>query len=136
MMIHDHYAFDARGNILTVPEQPWSQADATKYVQEIAQHPAFSLAYKLHAKERLAERNLITSDVLHVLKHGFVYKDAVAARAGGHFKYEIEGSSPNSGSRSIRLVAIPDYALIKIKLITVMWVDETSTRAGTIMEDT
>ncbi|HCP81791.1 MAG TPA: hypothetical protein DIT67_09440 [Octadecabacter sp.] len=120
---------------MTVPDQPWSPSDATNYIREIARHPTFSLAYKLHAKERMAERNLITSDILYVLKNGSVYQDASCARAAGHFKYEIECSTPNSGGRSIRLVAIPDYALKKIKLITDMWVDETDTRSGTILED-
>ena len=35
-----------------------------------------SLTYTLHAKEQMAERDLIIGDINYVLKHGFVHTDA------------------------------------------------------------
>jgi len=58
--------------------------------------------------KRLAERGIFVSDVLYVLKHGFVYLDGVPALQQGRFKYEIESRTPNSGGRKVRLVVIPD----------------------------
>jgi hypothetical protein len=76
-----------------------------------------------HAREQMRERDLIVSDVLHVLKHGFVYEDAVPATQKGHFKYKIETTSP-VGSRVVRIVAIPWVNPPEIKIVTVMWRDE------------
>lgn len=122
---------------MNVKDEPWSPADATDYIREIAKNPAFSIAYKLHAKERMAERSIISSDVLHVLKRGFVYDEPVAAeKSAGYFKYVIESKTPSSEGRRVRLVVIPNAATMKIKMVTVMWVDEAQTRAGTITEET
>ena len=78
------------------------------------------LTYKLHARERLAERGLIQSDVLYALKNGFVYREAVAATREGYHRYLIESSTPNSGGRNVGVVTIPDQRGRLLKLITVM----------------
>ena len=101
----------------------------------MGRHPALSLAYKLHAKERLAERSIIISDVLYLLKHGFVYQDPVPAKTNGYFKYEIGCRTPNSGDRKICLIVIPNYNTMSIKIVTVMWEDEKQTRIGSILEE-
>lgn len=119
-------------DLTNAPKEPWNATDATRILNQLSKDPRLNLAYKLHAQERLQERNIIMSDVLRVLKTGFVLKQPVEATQAGRFKYEIEGKSPNSDGRSIRLIAIPCVQSITIKLVTVMWVDETSTRAGTI----
>lgn len=93
-----------------------------------------SLSYKLHAKERLAERGLIVSDVLHVLKHGFVHGKARPATRAGFYRYRMEHMSPNSGGRSLGVVVIPQKRGCALKIVTVMWIDETSTKAGNIGE--
>lgn len=113
--------------------EPWNPTAATKCIREVGKHPALSLAYKLHAKERMAERSIIISDVLYLLRNGFVYKDAASAKTNGYFKYEIECQTPNSANRSIRLVVIPNYNTMSIKIVTVMWVDEEETCAGSIL---
>lgn len=116
-------------------DEPWNATDATNRLREMGNHPALSLAYKLHAKERIAERGIIVSDVLHILKHGFVYQDPVPAKTNGYFKYEIGCLTPNSGNRRICLIVIPSYATMTIKLVTVMWEDERQTRTGSILEE-
>ncbi|MCF6304476.1 MAG: DUF4258 domain-containing protein [Rhodobacteraceae bacterium] len=83
----------------------------------------------------MGERDIIMGDVLYVLKNGFIYVEPIPATTNGYFRYAIESISPNSGGRKIRLIVIPDYKNCGIKLITVMWVDETQTRAGTITEE-
>lgn len=118
---------------LIIPEEPWEPADATNCIKDIAKDPHFSIAYKLHAKDRMSERNLIISDILYALRNGFVYATGrPCEKTNGYYKYMIESTTPNSGGRNIRLVCIPNAALKKIKLVTVMWVDEKDTAAGTI----
>ena len=115
--------------------EPWRPADATERLREMAQSPALSLAYKIHARQREAERGITNSDVLFVLRTGFVTDDAVPASQSGRFKYEITGRSPNSNGRDIRLIVIPTHETCTIKLVTLMWEDEKQTRAGTLMEN-
>lgn len=115
--------------------EPWRPTDATYALREIGGHPALSLAYKVHATQRLAERGITTSDVLYLLRNGFVYDAAVPATTAGYFRYEIRGRTPNSGSREICAVVIPNANTMKIKVVTVFWVDEKEARDGTLPKE-
>jgi hypothetical protein len=108
-----------------MPERPgrWSPADATTRIDECARSPKLSLALTAHAKERMVERDLIVSDVLYLLRTGFVYEEGEAASREGFFKYRVEGTTPNSGGRTVAAVVIPDGGR-SLKLVTVMWRDE------------
>jgi hypothetical protein len=81
----------------------------------------------------MAERNIIVSDVLYVLKLGFVLMQPGAAPTPGVYRYAIDNRTPNSDSRDIRVVAIPDETKFTVKAVTVMWADELATRAGSII---
>ncbi len=123
------------GTVREYINEPWSPAEATDFIREMAAHIEMSLAFKRHAKEQMDARSIVMGDILYVLKNGFVYDDPLMAKLSGYFRYATECVSPNSGSRKIRLIVIPDYKNCTIKLITVMWVDEQETRAGTITEE-
>ena len=112
---------------------PWSPKDATERIRFIGTHSGLSLTYRLHARDRLSERGLIVSDILYALKNGFVYKEPVAATRPGYHRYLVESSTPNSNGRDIGVVVIPDQKVLELKVVTVMWVDEFETRAGTII---
>lgn len=112
---------------------PWTQQQATEEIRAIARSPRLALSYKLHARERLTERGIIMSDVLYVLKNGFVHTDAVPAGLPDHDCYRMESRSPNSGTRILGVVVIPDKRGWLLKIVTVMWIDEKERRAGTIM---
>ena len=71
----------------------------------------------------MAQRGITMGDVLYVLKHGFVYEDAVPAKQTRSFKYQMEGKTPNSGNRSVRIVVIPQPTPAVV-VVTIMWVDE------------
>jgi len=101
----------------------WKPADATKHINACARRDDFTISLTLHAREQMAERALIVGDVTHVLKNGFVYDDPEKATREGYFKYHIEGVTPNSGGRTIRLVVIPS-GRHAIKIVTVMWRDD------------
>jgi DNA-binding transcriptional MocR family regulator len=113
----------------------WSAAEATDRIRALARDHRLSLAYKIHAMQRLAERGLVTGDVLFVLKHGFVYGEPVAATRPDFYRYQMESRTPNSDARVVRVVVIPDAKNLICKIVTVMWSDETATRAGTILND-
>ena len=104
--------------------QPWSPADATDAIRALAARDELQLTWTLHIKERLVERDLIIGDVRFLLRHGFVYAEPEPSSRNGLYKYAVEGTSPNSGNRSLRLIVIPDETRCWIKLITLMWVDE------------
>ena len=63
-------------------------------------------------------------DVLHVLRHGFVYEEGEQSTRKGLFKYKMEGTAPNSNNRRIRAVVIPSPQACEAKIVSVMWVDE------------
>jgi hypothetical protein len=71
----------------------------------------------------MAARDLLMGDVLHVLKHGFVYDEAERATQIGLFKYKIESATPNCFGRTVRVVVIPSMSS-EVKIVTVMWKDE------------
>lgn len=112
---------------MSSPSQPWKHSDATLIIRAIASNPLCTFSYTKHVKERLVERGLIMSDLLFVLKNGFVYEAPLQSDEStikGHFKYKIECQTPNSGSRTLRAVVIPDEKSCQIKSITIMWRDE------------
>ena len=113
----------------------WTPTEATNGIRRFAGEKTLALTYKLHARERMAERGLIVGDVLYVLKNGFVHEEAAPATRVGYYKYCIESRTPNSGGRQVRLVVIPDERGPLIKIVTIMWVDEDATRAGSILGD-
>lgn len=116
-------------------QEPWLPADATTIIRTMALNRNLGLFLKVHAKGQMSDRGIIMSDVLYILKNGFVYEDPRPATQNGFFRYAIESKSPNSESRSIRLIIIPEESACNFKLVTVMWVDEQSTKTGTIIEE-
>ena len=114
-------------------DSDWSGKEATDEIRKIARSKHLSVSYKTHARERLAERNLIMSDILYVLKNGFVYENPAPSTRQGYNKYQMESRSPNSGSRAVRVIVIPDKKSCSLKIISVMWVDEKESRSGTII---
>jgi hypothetical protein len=111
----------------------WTPAEVTKGIQKIAFSRNLSLTYALHAKERMLERSIIISDVLYILKNGFVHNDCVPSTRAGLNRYAIESKSPNSSNRAIRIVVIPHSKSCHLKIVTVMWVDEKETVGGSII---
>ncbi|MCJ8509519.1 DUF4258 domain-containing protein [Rhizobium lemnae] len=122
----------AKGEPLT-HTSPWTTQEATDNIRRIARSPLLTISYKLHAKDRLAERNLLMSDVLYALKNGFVYEKAVPATRSGYYRYRVECRTPNSGSRAIGVVVIPENSGYYLKIVTVMWIDEFERIAGSII---
>jgi hypothetical protein len=104
-------------------EEPWTPAQATERIRHIASGP-LDLSYKSHALEQLEERELIASDLIYLLKNGFVYQEAEAATRKPYWKYQMQCKTPNSKNREVRAVIIPDWKRKGIKLVTVMWADE------------
>jgi hypothetical protein len=102
--------------------QPWNPADATRAINACAKSDELTLHFQVHARERLEERGLTTVDVLHVLKYGFVHDDAVQSDHG-HWKYAVDAKTPNSDGRTVRVIVV--VGKMDIKLISVMWRDET-----------
>lgn len=101
----------------------WSPADASRQLNAMARDANLNLSLTLHAKERMNERGLIMADVLHVIKTGFVYEEPEATTRTDLWKYRIEGLSPNSAGRHVRVVVIPGPGP-SFKIVTVMWKDE------------
>lgn len=106
-------------------EQPWRPADATRRINEIGRSKSLTLALSKHAREQMAARGLIVGDVLDLLKNGFVYAEPEPATRPGFYKYALEGRTPNSAQRKLRAIIVPDANSCSVKLVTLMWVDES-----------
>lgn len=102
---------------------PWTPAQATHFIREIAKSTKLAISYTKHAKERMAERGLIVSDALYVLKNGFVHDEPLPSTREGYCKYAIESRCPNS-TRAVRIIVIPDSKSSYLKIITIMWANE------------
>lgn len=105
------------------PPQPWSPAQATEQIWKIAKGN-LDLIMTKHASDQLAARRLITGDVMYVLKNGYVYENPEPSTREGLYKYRVESSTPNSNSRTLRLVVVPCATEMGLKIVTVMWRDE------------
>lgn len=101
----------------------WNAAEATRRINACAREAHLGLVFAEHFHERLAERDLLMGDLLHLLKTGFVYDDPEPSTQAHHFKYRIEGKTPNSDGRTLRAVVIPGIGC-EIKIVTIMWRDE------------
>lgn len=111
------------GKTRTTDTRPWTPAQATSRIRNYANDLGFDLWWTDHAKDQLAERGLIIGDALHVLKNGFVYNKPEPATQENHFRYAMECSTPNSGSRTVRVIVIPSPQRTEAKIVTVMWAD-------------
>ncbi|RZJ46500.1 MAG: DUF4258 domain-containing protein [Brevundimonas sp.] len=103
---------------------PWTPAQATQHINSCAKRDDLQLSWTHHATERMRERGLVMSDLLYLLKTGFVHDEAEASTREGFFKYRVEGTTPNSNRRAVRVVVIPDPKSSGMKLVTIMWRDE------------
>ncbi|CDX34662.1 conserved hypothetical protein [Mesorhizobium plurifarium] len=110
----------------------WPKGQATEEIRAIARSDSLTISYKRHAIERIAERNIIMGDVLYVLKTGFVHMEPMETTRAAYKKYAMEGLCPNGGNRTLRVIVVPEKAAVFLKIVSVMWVDEVSTRAGTL----
>lgn len=104
--------------------QPWKPADATDEIRRLAKCDELKLTYRQHARDQMLERDLFMSDVLHVLRNGFVYQEANKSTRAGFYKYRIECTSPNSNDREVGVVVCVDPQQCWMKVITVMWIDK------------
>ena len=102
----------------------WDKANPTSEIRNIACSPKFGISYKKHAIERLSERGLIMSDVIYVLKNGFVHLEPEPSTREGYYKYAMECRCPNGRNREVRVIVIPDKKTCELKILSVMWVDE------------
>jgi hypothetical protein len=113
-----------------VPE-PWPPAEATDrfraMVQQV-QDQVFDIALRLHAEDQMVLRDIYMPDVLHAIKHGFVYGDPEPTDRPGLYRYTVRGPTPNHGTRDIKVVLIPSMHKSFAKIVTVMWADEVTAR--------
>src|SRR3954452_10995687 len=109
---------------MAVEVKPWSPGKATDRIRALASDDAFDLYYTGHARDQMSARDLLVGDVLHVLRYGFVFEEGSLSTRAGFFKYAMECRTPNSGSRTVRVIVIPAPQNCSAKIITVMWADE------------
>lgn len=128
-----NYGYPKKRRFYLEQIQPWSNGDATSIIRELAKDINLNIAFTTHFTDRMSERNLIMSDILFALKNGFVRIDPWVSSIPSFYKYSMESKTPNSANRSIRVVSVPEFEGCAIKLISVMWVDESETRSGTLL---
>lgn len=100
-----------------------SPATATERIHQYAWGKGFGIALTKHATERMQERGLTTTDIIHVLKYGFVYELPEPTAQHGLFKCKMEGTTPNSNGRFLCVITVPSPLCADVKIVTVMWQD-------------
>lgn len=105
------------------PAGPMAPADATDCLRAMV-GPKLELVLTRHSKDQMATRELLVGDILHILKYGFVYYEGENSTRPGCYKYKMECTTPNSGTRTVRIVVIPSLREQMIKVVTVMWTDQ------------
>ncbi|XDZ66699.1 DUF4258 domain-containing protein [Alphaproteobacteria bacterium LSUCC0684] len=100
-------------------------ADATDAIRKLAQSDQFDFCMTSHAKKQITKREIVTGDLLYLFKNGFVYEEPEPSTDPNYWKYKIQGETPNSNQRQIAAVVIPDFQTNTLKIITIMWVDDT-----------
>jgi hypothetical protein len=113
-------------------DNQWPAKTAVYEIREIAASRKLTIAYTQHAKEQMLSRGLFISDVLFVLKNGFVHEEPCQSTRQNFLKYSVECVSINGSHRTVRVITIPDKKSVFLKIVTVMWVDESSTISGNI----
>ena len=112
---------------MTIKKKNWqsglSPADATDGIRALVRDDEADAHIRVHFKKQLNERELLITDALHVLKHGFVYDQPEQSTQPGFWKYKMQGTSPNSGKRKLEIIIIPDFDQCGYKLITIYWAD-------------
>ena len=103
----------------------WGIAEAERRIHGYAarENDEFELAYTRHAAQRMAKRGIFVSDLMFILAKGHIVEEPTESTQPGYCKYKICGKSPNSGTREICLVVIPDPGRLAAKVVTVMWRD-------------
>jgi hypothetical protein len=111
----------------------WSAKTAAYEIRALAASRRLSIAYTQHALDQMRSRGLIISDVLFVLKNGFVHEEPSQSTRQNFYKYSVECLAINGSHRTVRVITIPDKQNCFLKIVTVMWVDESSTVSGNII---
>lgn len=75
-----------------------------------------NVAFSLHARERMLERDFTTKDVLDILKEGVITEDPV--RESGNLKYKVESPHFRGGRNAAAITVINKEE--KIIVVTVM----------------
>lgn len=101
----------------------WNPAKATEKIRALAIHEDIELDYQEHAKQRLEERDILTSDVLFLCANGYVFEEGEKTTRRGFYKYKMRGITPNSRRRELCVVVIPCENPPLLKIITVMYAD-------------
>ena len=102
----------------------FSPSKATDEVRQLAKTDRLDISKTIHAEDRLSERDILTGDLLHLLRNGFIYEEAEPATRSDLWKYVIEGETPNSAGRILCAVIIPDITNCHIKFVTCYWKDK------------
>ena len=106
-------------------DTPLSSRQATEEICRLSSNLDTDWYSTTHIKERMVERSLVISDIKHLLKTGYVYEDGKASTQKGFWKYKVVGRTPNSESRTLVTVVIPDSTTKSLKLVTIYWQDDS-----------
>ena len=101
-----------------------SPSKATDEVRQLAKTDTLDISKTIHAEDRLSERDILTGDLLYLLRNGFIYEEPERATRPDLWKYVIQGETPNSGGRTLCAVIIPDIKTCHIKFVTCYWKDK------------
>ena len=104
--------------------QELSPGKATQQINRLSKKDFFTLSKTTHAEENLTKHEMLSGDLLYLLRNGFIYDAPEQATQPKLWKYIIESATPNSGGRTLCAVIIPDIEKNHIKIETCYWKDK------------
>ena len=117
------YQYDI-SSAMKPPVGKLSPAKATLRINTWAQTGLLRLNFSQHAKERQFLREFVISDIVYLLKYGFVLDEpSMSEKSYGYYKYVIQGKVLSNLDRVAQGVVIP-LAPARLLVVTVMWKDK------------
>ena len=96
---------------------------AEAIIHRYAKSPHLVFVNTEHAKKRMKERDIISSDIMHILQYGRLAGIREETSRRGYHSYKMCRKTPNSGNREICVVVICRLRLFpfvpRLKLKTV-----------------
>ena len=96
-----------------------TSAVAEKRIHEIAKSTA-AVALTLHAKERMAEREITSTDIYRILRTGVVETDPAQNERG---EWKCKMTLALRGRRTAGVVVVVRWPPAKVTVLTVEWED-------------
>lgn len=94
--------------------------------------PRTEVRFSRHALENMEKRDIYTPEVIDAGRNGRITKPPEILDSEYKIKYHLASYTRHSENREVGVVLEADFKARIITIISVMWIDDKKSRAGTI----